>query len=104
MPPRSQEREQFAAEIYLRRPEVDANPLPDQTVLLFQKDTSLAVPVNEAGAAIWRMCDGVNTVDQIVDKLAEIYDQERSKIEQDTRAFLDELIRLEFVERQPARS
>ena len=82
----------LGTDLLVRRPEVDANPLPDQTVLLFQKDTSLAVPVNQSGAAIWEMCDGAHTVDQIVDNLAETYDQERSRIEQDVRAFLDELI------------
>lgn len=83
--------------LLFRRVEVDANPLPDETVLLFQKDTSLAVPINQAGAAIWEMCDGVHTVDQIVDELVEIYDQDRSRIEQDVRTFLDELIRLGLV-------
>jgi hypothetical protein len=87
-------------ELLLRHPEVDRNPLPDQTVLLFQQDTSLAVPVNEVGAAIWEMCDGAHSFDQIVDQLAETYDQERSRIEQDARAFLGELIRLGFVERR----
>ena len=89
-----------ASEAFLRHPDVDRNPLPDQTVLLFQKDTSLAVPVNQVGAAIWEMCDGAHSFDQIVDKLAETYDQERSRIEQDARAFLGELIRLGFVERR----
>jgi|SRR5580692_4307123 hypothetical protein len=83
-----------------RRAQVDRNPLPDQTVLLFQKDTSLAVPVNQAGAAIWEMCDGAHSLDQIVDKLAETYDQERSRIEQDVRIFLNELMRLGLVERR----
>ena len=87
-------------DLLLRHTEVDRNPLPDQTVLLFQKDTSLAVPVNQAGAAIWEMCDGAHSLDQIVDKLAETYDQERSRIEQDVRTFLNELMRLGLVERQ----
>jgi hypothetical protein len=87
-------------DLLLRHAEVDRNPLPDQSVLLFQKDTSLAVPVNQAGAAIWEMCDGAHSLDQIVDKLAETYDQERSRIEQDVRIFLNELMRLGLVERQ----
>ena len=91
-----------ASDLFFRRAAVDSNPLPDQTVLLFQKDTSIAVPVNQAGAAIWEMCDGAHTLDQMVDELAEIYDQERSRIEQDARVFLDELIRLGLVDRQPA--
>ena len=90
--------------VFLRNPEVDSNRLPDQTVLLFQKDSSIAVPVNQAGAAIWQMCDGTHTLDQMVDKLAEIYDQERNRIEQDARAFLGELIRLGVVDRLPTRA
>jgi hypothetical protein len=89
---------------FLRHGEVESNPLPDQTVLLFQKDTSLAVPVNQAGAAIWKMCDGTHTVDQIVDKLAETYDEDRRRIELDARAFLNELLRLGLVDRHPTRS
>ncbi len=89
-----------ASDLFLRRSEVDSNALPDQTVLLFQKDTSLAVPINQAGALIWKMCDGAHTLDQMVDELAEIYDQERSRIEADARAFLDELLRLGVVERR----
>jgi hypothetical protein len=37
----------------------------------------------------------------MVDKLAEIYDQERSRIDQDVRAFLGELNRLGLVDRLP---
>jgi len=90
----------LGTDLLVRHPEVDANPLPDQTVLLFQKDTSLAVPVNQSAAAIWEMCDGAHTLDQIVDKLAETYDQQRTLIEQDVRTFLNELLRLGFVERR----
>jgi hypothetical protein len=93
-----------ANERFLRLPEVDANTLPDQTVLLYQRDTSLAVPVNQVGAAIWEMCDGGHTFQQIVDKLAGTYDQERSTIEQDASAFLDELLRLGLVDRRPTHS
>ena len=87
------------SDLFLRHSEVDANPLPDQTVLLFQKETSIAVPVNPVGAAIWEMCDGAHTVDQMVDELAATYDQERSRIDQDVRTFLDELMRLGLVDR-----
>jgi hypothetical protein len=92
------------SDVFVRHPEVESNPLPDQTVLLFQKDTSLAVPVNAEGAAIWKMCDGAHTVDEMVDNLTEIYDQERSRIDQDVRAFLGELVRLGLVDRQPSRA
>jgi hypothetical protein len=83
---------------FVRRPEVDSNALPDRTIMLFQKDTSLAVPVNQAGAAIWAMCDGAHTINQMVDKLIEIYDEERGRIEDDARAFLCEMVQLGLVD------
>lgn len=89
-------------DLFLRRPAVEANPLPDRTLLLFHSERSIAVPLNESAAEIWRMCDGAHTVGQIVDALAETYDQERNRIEQDARMFLDELLQLELVERVPA--
>jgi hypothetical protein len=87
---------------FLRRSEVDSNPLPDQTVLLFQKQTGTAVPINPVGAAIWEMCDGGHTIDQMVDRLAEDYDGERSRIDRDARAFLTELVRLGLIDRRVA--
>jgi len=89
------------SDLFVRHPEVESNLLPDQTVLLFQKDTSLAVPVNAEGAAIWKMCDGAHTIDWMADNLTEIYDQERNRIDQDVRAFLGELVRLGLVDRLP---
>jgi hypothetical protein len=89
------------SDLFVRHPEVESNLLPDQTVLLFQKDTSLAVPVNAEGAAIWKMCDGAHTIDRMVDNLTEIYDQERNRIGQDVRVFLGELVRLGLVDRLP---
>ena len=92
---------QSISDLFLRRAAVEANPLPDRTLLLFHTGRSIAVPLNESAAEIWKMCDGAHTIDQIVDALAETYDQERSQIEQDARAFLDELLRLELLERLP---
>lgn len=91
-----------ASDLFFRRSEVDANRLPDQSVLLYQRATNRAVPINQTGAAIWELCDGAHTLGEIVDALAETYDQDRSQIEQQARSFLDELMRLELVERRPA--
>ena len=93
--------ELYVTDLFVRCPEVDVNPLPDQTVLLFQKETSLAVPINQSGAAIWQMCDGAHSLGQMVDELADTYDQQRRQIEQDARSFLGELLRLGLVDRRP---
>ena len=95
-------RELCGTDYFVRHPEVDANPLPDHTVLLFQKKTNIAVPINQSGAAIWKLCDGAHTLGQMVDELADTYDQERSQIENDARGFLGELLRLGLVDRRPS--
>jgi hypothetical protein len=46
------------------------------------------------------LCDGNHSIDQIVDDLAATYDAERPQIDHDARAFLAELERHGFVERQ----
>jgi hypothetical protein len=91
-------RELSGTDFFVRRPEVDSNALPDRTIMLFQRDTGLAIPVNQAGAAIWAMCDGEHTINQMVDKLAEIYDEDRGRIEEDARAFLCEMVQLGLVD------
>ena len=85
---------------FVRHPNVDSNPLPDHTVLLFQKQTGTAVPINTVGATIWEMCDGRNTLDEMVDRLAENYAAERSHIDRDARAFLGELVGLGLLDRR----
>ena len=85
---------------FARHPDVDSNPLPDHTVLLFQKHTGTAVPINTVGATIWEMCDARNTLDEIVDRLAEDYAAERSLIDRDARVFLEELVSLGLLHRR----
>ena len=86
--------------MFLRQARVEAQRLPDGSLLLFDTASETAVPLNESGAFIWEMCDGSHSVDQIVDNLAGRYDAERSQVDRDTRAFLDVLIGQGLVERQ----
>jgi len=83
--------------VLVRRTEVDAFNLPDQSVLLFDKESGTAIPVSESAGKIWGLCDGAHTIDQIVDNLAVIYDVDRALIDRDTRKFLGELERRGFI-------
>lgn len=84
----------------MREGRVDVHTLPDQSLLLYHTGSEVAFPLNESGAFIWDMCDGSHTVDEIVDAVASNYDAQREQIDQDTRAFLDVLIRHDLVRPQ----
>jgi hypothetical protein len=85
--------------VLIRRAEVEAHTLPDQSCLLFDQRSRTSMPVSESAGRIWRLCDGSHTLDQIVDDLASIYDAERHQIDGDVREFLALLERRGFVER-----
>jgi hypothetical protein len=85
--------------VLIRRAEVEAHTLPDQSCLLFDQRSRTSMPVSESAGRIWRLCDGSHTLDQIVDDLASIYDAERHQIDGDVREFLALLERHGFVER-----
>jgi len=78
--------------------------LPDQSLLLYEKSNGIALPVNESGAAIWQLCDGTHTVDEIVEALALLYDAPRSQIERDAGEFLTVLVRHGLLDRQSSQS
>jgi Coenzyme PQQ synthesis protein D (PqqD) len=83
----------------VRRTQVEAHVLPDQSLLLFDSEKATAIPVNAAGRKVWEMCDGAHTIDQLVDSLAALYDAERTEIDRDTRGFLAALLRHGLVDK-----
>ena len=87
-----------------RRAEVEAHALPDQSLLLYEKSSGSALPVNESGALIWKLCDGTRTVEEIVESLAGLYDAPRSQIDRDAREFLAELMRHGLLDQQSSLS
>ena len=87
--------------VLIRRAEVEAHRLPDQSCLLFDQRSRTTIPVNESAARIWELCDGNHTLEQIVDNLADIYDAQRSKIDDDAREFLALLEQHGLIERSP---
>ena len=90
----------LAGIVLVRRTDVETHTLPDQSFLLFDRESGTAIPVTQSAGRIWEMCDGAHTIDQIVDNLAARYDAERIEIDRDTQNFLADLERHGFVERQ----
>lgn len=87
-------------DLLAKRPDVEAHTLPDSSVLLFDNTSGTAIPVSESAGRVWEMCDGAHTLDQIVDRLAAIYEAERTDIQRDTQEFLRVLEQHGFVARQ----
>jgi hypothetical protein len=91
-------------DFFVRRAEVEAHTLPDQSLLLYEKGRGVAVPVNEAGAKIWELCDGTHSVDEIVEDLALRYDATSKQIDQDAHEFLVALLSHGLLDRQSSTS
>jgi coenzyme PQQ biosynthesis protein PqqD len=55
-------------------------------------------PLNQVAARIWQLCDGVRTVDAIVQALAEEFDAEEALIRRDVERFIEELAGAQLVD------
>jgi coenzyme PQQ synthesis protein D (PqqD) len=85
----------------MRRESVESHRLPDQSLLLFEQTSGLALPVNESGARIWALCDGTRTMDAIVDELLSHYEVCREQIERDAQDFLAKLVSYGLLSPEP---
>jgi len=91
-------------DFFHRKAEVEAHTLPDQSLLLYEKNNGIALPVNESGAVIWELCDGRHTIEEIVEDLALRYDAPRTQIERDACKFLTVLVDHGLLDRQSSES
>ena len=48
--------------------------------------------LNETGRALWKLMDGKNKVQQIIDSLVSVYDGPETEIETDVQGLLEELL------------
>ena len=75
---------------FLRTAAVQTYPLDDELVLYDERDGRSYV-LNRTGAAIWRLCDGEKTVDDLVTSIAREYAQPVEQVRLDVEALLTEL-------------
>jgi pyrroloquinoline quinone biosynthesis protein D len=54
--------------------------------------------INTSSAAILNLCDGLRSVREIVDHLAQEYEVDRDRIERETSALLEDLVARRMVE------
>ena len=63
----------------------------DGEVVLMHPGKNIIIHSNETAALIWQLCDGNNTVTQIVDILSGAYPEARAEIEKDVPETIQKL-------------
>ena len=74
-----------------RKADVEHQPLPDGSGLLFDPATATAYPITESARRIWLLCDGEHPVASILDELEQHYEVDRQRLEQDSLKLLQDL-------------
>ncbi len=64
----------------------------DDWAVLFHPDTGAAVGLNPVGVAIWQRLDGQHTLNQIVAKVSEQFDQVPGGATEEVSAFVADLV------------
>lgn len=63
----------------------------DGEALLYRHSVNKTIHLNESAAAVWQLCDGERTVQQLVDVLADAFPDARAEIAGDVHQAVDEL-------------
>lgn len=74
-----------------KKNELVFNKLNDQLIIIDFKSSTQFHQVNEVGARIWDLCDGLHTPDAIANTLAKEFEADINDIKIDVLAFLEEL-------------
>lgn len=78
-------------------PEARSRALDGEAVIL-HLGTGTYFGSNGAGSLVWELVCAGTTREAILDKLLDVYDVERSKLEGDVDAFLGELVRASLLD------
>ncbi|NOT02538.1 MAG: PqqD family protein [Phycisphaerales bacterium] len=81
-----------AATIPPRRADVLCVPIDDEAVL-YDHVTDTTFRLNETGFAIWRFCDGRNTMNDVVESIRATYDVDEATARDDVGAAVSEMAR-----------
>jgi Coenzyme PQQ synthesis protein D (PqqD) len=60
--------------------------------------------LSAVAAAIWKLSNGRQSLDEIVDTIAVEFEIDRATVEADAIAFIDELVEIDFMEWRPSRA
>jgi len=88
---------------YLCNPDVVLREEDDDGGLLFNPDTNQVKVINSTGLLIWKQCESVCGVDEVVKSISQMFDDvPQTDIEQDVREFIDGMVQTGFVGTVPS--
>jgi hypothetical protein len=76
----------------LRNPDVETKMLPDGHVVLFSPQTDWAHTLSPLGGIAWEFCDGENTVDEIIELVANTVEVNSKEVSGELKTLCDELV------------
>lgn len=69
-------------------------------IVLLNLNSGYYFSTNEIGASIWEMCDGKNSIADIMKEVGAIYQKPLHEIEADIQELLTDMIKEELLEKQ----
>lgn len=64
----------------------------DNEITVYHPTLATSLYLNETGALIWELCDGVRPISEVIDVLVELYPENREQIDYDVRALVRRLL------------
>jgi hypothetical protein len=65
----------------------------DEEIMLYSEEKTEAIYLNQAASTVWILCDGANTVSDIVESITEHYSEESARgLGEEVSHALDELL------------
>jgi Coenzyme PQQ synthesis protein D (PqqD) len=84
--------------LYLRNPDVVLREEDPDGGLLFNPDTNRIRVINHTGLFIWKLCDGMHFLDEIIKGIQEAYDEVPvDQVAEQVKGFVDEMVSSGFI-------
>lgn len=64
----------------------------DNEITVYHPTLATSLYLNETGALIWELCDGVRPISELIDLLVDLYPENKEQIADDVRALIRRLL------------
>ncbi len=64
----------------------------DNEITVYHPTLTTSLYLNETGALIWELCDGVRPISEVIDILINLYPENREQIADDVKALVTRLL------------
>ncbi len=84
-------------EAYLRNPDIALREEDESGSLLFNPDTGEVLVVNDTGRFIWDLCEKAVTMNEILRRFGEVYENIPEKLSEDVEKFVSAMTKGGFI-------